>query len=133
MAKSAGVVVPSAFPHPIGVHADHRSSATVRHTLLPTLSEVLDRFKDRIQAKLAFHDPGRYRALVHQAFQSSGMTACEPLVFHKLRKLDPDGLGIWHLARGGSQPRLADLCRTAIGLPGLGPPRAIARLLDRAW
>jgi hypothetical protein len=94
---------------------------------------VISRFKDRISAKLAFHDPTRYRALVHQAMESAGVSLASPATIHKLRRLDPDGLGIWYLARGGRQPLLADLCRKAIALPGLGPPRAIARALDRAW
>src|SRR5262245_50380640 len=74
MVNSAGVAISSASP-PIGIPTDHRSAdRRLYPSVVRSLVGVISRFKDRISAKLAFHDPTRYRELVHQAMESAGVS-----------------------------------------------------------
>jgi hypothetical protein len=114
------------FDFPAGVAAACRSP-------IQFLRAAITHLEHRIRAKIAYHHCSTYLALVHRATGGAGAVLTGPMILQKLRRFDPDGLGIWYLAHGGSGVRLDDLCRKAIGIPGLGPPRPIARALDRIW
>jgi hypothetical protein len=132
MAQAAHVVVSPISSCVIGEREECHAKSSVWLTIFDRAAG-LGHVADRLRAKFSFHDSRRYRALVGQAFQLSGLAIGGPQVFARLRRLDSDGLGIWYLAQGGRQPRLEEVCRKAIALPGIGLPRAIARSLDRAW
>lgn len=83
-------------------------------------------------AKLAFHNPRNYRQLIERSCALAGDTMPSGEFLRTIRKLDPHGLGVWYLARCASTGRLTELCRRAVATPGAGPPRPVARSLERA-
>jgi hypothetical protein len=131
MAKAAEVAVTLIQPHTERALLD-RAAAPAKESLFRRVWATLSSIRDRISAKLAFHNSHLYTSLAARAFRHAQQPNPDSLMLRRLRQIDPAGLGIWYLAKGGEQPRLDDLCQRAIELPGIGPPRAIARALDRA-
>src|SRR6266487_4125591 len=71
----------------------------------------------RILAKFAYHDSRLYRSLVYRAANLAGQAEVSAALLSAIRKLDPQGLGVWYLSRIAQAPKLTDLCRRAIALP----------------
>jgi hypothetical protein len=89
-------------------------------------------FIHRARAKFAFHDATRYRNLVARVARFIPAADRPDQLGGVFRRLDRDGLGVWLLARSRNDVSLVDLCRRAIATPGVGPPRAIAQLLEQS-
>lgn len=132
MAESAAVAV-AALPE-----LRERSEPAVRFPPRPRLSldsrirRAFSRGVDRVLAKLAFHDPERYRTLLERSCMLAGGTIPSADFVRSIRRLDPHGLGVWYLARCAGTRRLTELCRRAVATPVSGPPRPVARSLERA-
>jgi hypothetical protein len=115
-----------------------RSDACTWPTALPLPSirarivRACLRVVDRVRAKLAFHNSNRYRELVKNACGFARDADLSPQFVQLIRKVDPHGLGIWYLARCVGTNSLVELCRRAFATPGTGPPRTVARSLERA-
>jgi hypothetical protein len=132
MAESAAIVVP-VLPELRGHDTtDAWSEARPRLTFPLRLRRAVDRVIDRVLAKFAFHDPDRYRELLERACTLAGEPVPSAEFLRSIRKLDPRGLGVWYLSRCAGAARLTELCRRAVATPGTGPPRPVARSLDRA-
>ncbi len=108
------------------------SSTPVSLTPIYRTLDAPRRLFDRVLAKMAFHNRREYRELIQRACDHVGEPKLSADSIRTIRRLDPQGLGIWILAGIQGQPRLADLCRHLIRSPGIGPPRVLARSLERA-
>lgn len=132
MAESAAVAV-AALPELVGRSETNTwSEARSRLSLPLRFRRACRRLVDRVLAKLAFHNSDGYSELLERACALAGETNRYGEFLGTVRKLDPHGLGVWYLARCAGTRRLTELCRRAVATPGAGPPRPVARSLERA-
>jgi hypothetical protein len=105
------------------------SGLGLRFKLIDSARTWLRHLGDRLLAGFAVHDRTRYRGLVAVTAKLVDYTGPLDPLLCLLRAHDPQGLGVWLLARLAPRPRFDDLCRRAIAARG-GPPRPVARLLE---
>ncbi len=136
MTASAAVAATRLSEHEVRAWASVAHDAAPRRGFFALAKSAIGRLVDRVLAKLAFHDARRYRMLIervarlaapHDADSARHAESLATLA----RKLDPEGIGVWYLARIDAAPTLAATCRHALNVRG-GPPRPVVRLLEQS-